>query len=497
MFSAFIDDTAMEEELAFSVQRAFEQLVPIDDSDDSDDAEELASAVERRAEMRGYNRRRASTLPLGDAEDVVPENVPKRLGKFLVIDLVNLPTIQDPELYRVTLEPGREWSFLQWIITKLIPSDAKASKILSAFSRPAEPGVVYIETTSRATLQWALQQQRMRIQGLVPVAERASLLWEPLGYREGWGRITKGRAYKGDLVLVYDATDRGALWRQRDSKTKAFRLFRPVTHAGEVKWLEDGSCVYGGITYLQGLLAKPVAVERLSQKNVNPTEEEMEGFRHVVHQRVDFADHAPDALGIATGDRVVVAKDFFRARSEKDPQWKDCRAGWILAIRVIESERVAAVCKNYGHNSTQTQVPPDSVFYVPVRHLEHHVLRIPRTLEIQDRVLVVDGKYTGEMGRVVELHTDPLVVGKYTVTLQPLPPPREKGAENDTTGAVVPPAITVDRSQVVPVFMRGDYVEITRGPHKNRSGFIVEVRYFGVVSIFQASPWRFILFRRC
>ncbi|KAJ7740321.1 hypothetical protein B0H16DRAFT_1729018 [Mycena metata] len=437
---AFIDDSAIDEEDAgVSEPHALHQpLPPIDDSgDESDDAQELAAALQERAETRGY--RGAGALRFRNGENTLPENVPERMGQFLVEDLVNLPTVADAELYRVTMEPGREWSFLQWIATSLIPLDATASKILSAFSRPAEAGVVYIETTSRATLDWALRNQRMvRIQALVPVNERASLLWEPLGYRRGWGRIRKGRVYRGDLVLLCDPTDKTALWRQRDFKTKRFRLFRPAAHRNEVDWQEDG-----------------MSVERFSQKNVNPTDEEMEGFRHVVDHRVDFADRAPDALAVAPGDRVVVMEDFVRIRSEKYPEWNDCRAGWVVTTRMIESEWFAAVCRNYGHNSTQATVPRGSMFYIPVRYLEHHILRVPRTVELHDRVVVVDGEHTGEMGRVVG----------------PLSGPTEN--EN-------PPPITVNRCQVALAFMRGDYVEITRGPYRKHSGFIVQLGHCGV-----------------
>ncbi|KAJ7111120.1 hypothetical protein C8R46DRAFT_1240426 [Mycena filopes] len=491
----FIDDSPHDAPKARQIMAAEEELhrlIDFDGDEQEFDAEKIAKAIEGRARSMRYSGKRAEgavpwrqgAIPLetqllaAEQMDFVPPDVPQVFGAIHAQDLQALPTVFDPALYRVTVDKGREFSFLVWF-QGLVALDAQNSKLISAFWRPGEAGAVYVETSDPGRLRWALQNQRVTLGALVPIDERAPLL-ETIPAHAGWARITKSGKYKGDLALLYDPLERHILLRHRDSAGAPSQLFRPAKHPlHELKW--DGKkefCVYRGIRYLQGLLTITVQPNDFTQRDVYETDEEMEGFRHVVHSTVDFADETgTDALAIAPGDRVVVSNAYRTARVKDDAAWRERRGGWVVTIRTIESTRYAAVCETY-HNGVESAIPRKCVFYAPAAALRHHALRVPRTVQIHDRVLVVDGEHTGQDGRVVAMMGD-------TITLQPLPPPIES-EKRANDWPELPKPITVPMKKTTLLFTIGDYVEVTRGGYKTRKGMIIALKNFGIAHVFDS-----------
>ncbi|KAJ7018162.1 hypothetical protein C8F04DRAFT_1329361 [Mycena alexandri] len=396
-----------------------------------------------------------STLPpplpsnFDDAEIRFAHPLKKTIGD---VNLDLLPTIDDPELYRVLVGRGREYGFLTWLLK--LAEDGYNTHVRTAFTRPDTPGTVFVEVTSGKSLDWALKNQRIRCGQLVPLNERRALLKMPPveDTDNGWCRIAKPRnqknpdfkRYAGDLA-IHSGSDVTVVPRLKRCQDNAARLDRPPQRlfqaervkdaVSSVKYSENGRwCKYHGQIFgtTGGLLfLSDVTVVKCTAP---ATDEEIEFFRPS-HQLVKFPDAAAKrSLAIAAGDLVVVPDGarakYIRGRKEIEKDaggvWEDGTVGVVVRCCRVEGARFALVQVDYPYNGTAgvdetgvlerpgphpakrqaldckhldnmfasaTPNPPPAArpppFWISTDFLCHHLLRIPRMLAHNDRVHVV------------------------------------------------------------------------------------------------------------
>ncbi|KAJ7024111.1 hypothetical protein C8F04DRAFT_1132492 [Mycena alexandri] len=404
-----------------------------------DDAEQLAADIVRRYRHEYYD------------DDENPHWQPPQLTVGDVnLDL--LPTIDDPELYRVLVGRGREYGFLTWLLK--LAEDGYNTHVHTAFTRPDTPSTVFVEVTSGKSLDWALKNQRIRRGQLVPLNERRALLKMPPveDTDNGWCRIAKPRnqknpdfkCYAGDLA-IRSGSDVAVVPRLKRRQDNAARLDRPPQRlfqaervkdaVSSVKYSENGRwCKYHGQIFgtTGGLLfLSDVTVVKCTAP---ATDEEIEFFRPS-HQLVKFPDAAAKrSLAIAAGDLVIVPDGarakYIRGRKEIEKDaggvWEDGTVGVVVRCCRVEGARFALVQVDYPYNGTAgvdetgvlerpgphpakrqaldckrldnmfasaTPNPPPAArpppFWISTDFLCHHLLRIPRMLAHNDRVHVV------------------------------------------------------------------------------------------------------------
>ncbi|KAJ7163181.1 hypothetical protein C8R46DRAFT_1037154 [Mycena filopes] len=418
--------------------------LPRPSSRTSVEPETPVAELQQRARERRYAE---SAPPLGY---IVPSNVPEIMDRMAC-----LPGVSDPELYMLKVPRGREFNIVVAIgsaLNTLIPS---ASFI------PSIPGFIYLETTDLPTLHQTAQQHGAGKPILVRLEEHHHIFpGPPASLKQGWARVIEPVQYKGDLALVIDEVLQTYLVVPRESRASAAQLFLPPP---EVPSSSNGLFQFGGNIYASGaLFAHAHSSSHLAQVDIIPTEAEMAPFRVVRHPKVAIADDAPGLPAVAPGDRVVVRKGA-AAGVQADLGWKDLDSGWVVAVEMIDNKRIAAVSRVW---------PPakGECFFIRARHLTHHLLGIPRRLNLQERITVVIGGYTGRTGRVVAL-TDGFV------TLDAVSSQNANGAER----------LRVHPSQVMHAFMLGDWVEIVRGKHQGMTGFIVNFCDCGAAEVCHSS----------
>jgi hypothetical protein len=221
--------------------------------------------------------------------------------------------------------------------------------------------------------------------------------------------------------------------------------------------------IYRNLSFLDGLLLLQLSDSQVDQENVRPTEAELSFFRQVHIPEVDFRDNSFPTLALAEGDRFVTKAGN--------------ASGYILAIRQVGPVRMAACRQHF--NGTQPLTKQHVQRYIPVRSLDHHILRIPRVLELLDRVIVVDGLgEIGQLGRVIDIAVDGMV------TFQPIEPPPSKS--NDKTSGPNT-SVSAPMADLSICFQCGDWVEVTRGPHAQRKAFIIGLRAGGAAELYDVS----------
>ncbi|KAJ7886951.1 hypothetical protein B0H13DRAFT_2342691 [Mycena leptocephala] len=483
---AFIDDAPLGD------GPSRPRRAPVFRFDDNDAEQMVAEIVERSRKSRGLGASAAGTALGADMEGALNR-------------LQNLPSLDDPELYSVKVLPGTEFSFLIWLYG-LVPNEAEHPDLVSAFHRPDAPGVVYVETHKQKTLYCAVHNQLgVRVLDIVPVAERAKLLDLPdPGPRLGWGRIVAKGRYEGDLVLI-TRVDYGLVVPRikpvEDEQEDATRVFRQAMPAASRKARPapklfytsqealnsptimgrvtlgnqiNKEVLYGSGCFLDGLLLVQLSASELDQGNVRPTEAELDFFRQVHIPEVDFRDNRFPTLALAEGDRFVT-KSLGVERT----------SGYILAIRQVGSQRMAACRQRF--NGTQPLAKQHVEHYLPVRSLDHHILRIPRELELLNRVIVVDGdSEVGQLGRVIDIVLDGMV------TFEPIESPPAKSNDKSgvlSTGPNGP--VSCPMAHLSICFQCGDWVEVRRGPHAQRKGFIIGLRTGGVAEVYDPNRSKF------
>lgn len=96
-----------------------------------DDAEQLAADIVRRY------RRNPVRPPIEEDEDYDDDENPHWQPPRLTVGDINLdflPSIDDPEMYRVLVGRGREYGFLTWLLK--LAEDGYNTHVRTAFTRP-------------------------------------------------------------------------------------------------------------------------------------------------------------------------------------------------------------------------------------------------------------------------------------------------------------------------------------------------------------------------
>ncbi|KAJ7041276.1 hypothetical protein C8F04DRAFT_1391356 [Mycena alexandri] len=516
-----------------------------------DDAEQLAADIVRR------HRRNPVHPPFQEDEYYDDDENPHWQPPQLTVGDINLdllPSIDDPELYRVLVGRGREYGFLTWLLK--LAEDGYNTHVRTAFSRPDTPGTVFVEVTSGKFLDWALKNQRMRRGQLVPLNERRALLKMPPveDTDNSWCRIAKPRnqknpnfkLYTGDLAFRSgsDVAVVPRLKRRQDNTARGdrppkrlFQAERVKDAVTSVKYSENGRwCKYHQQLFGSGglLFLSDVTVVKCTAP---PTDEEIEFFRPS-NQQIRFPDAAAKrTLAIAAGDLAIVPEGarakYIRGRKEIEKDaggvWEDGTVGVVVRCCRVEGARFALVQADYPYNGTagvdETGVlerpgphprkrqaldckrldnmfssatsnlplaarPPP--FWISTLFLRHHLLRIPRILAPGDRV------------HVVRQHSSEDVVAVIGRVLSIDADPADDRMLSVTLQPLLAPIldgpaednepnpepITVPMHHLEIRFMLGDWVEITRGEHVGQQGFIIGLYTAGVAEIFNFTTMR-------
>ncbi|KAK6988354.1 hypothetical protein R3P38DRAFT_3228921 [Favolaschia claudopus] len=470
----FIDDKQATEEGA-SIQSAFRPLnLAIDDSENPDEI------VRNLRSRYGVVRAR---LP-EDSDFSAPPNLP---NAFQNLHLV--PTIHDPELYRVKVHPGCEYAFIHWLYS-LVPDNSTNPLLLSAFYRPDTRGWVYVETLNRKTLQWALQNQRVKLCDLVPVADRVALLQVPSSHlHPGWAKLQNAGIYDGDIGFVRNVHSDPALVYvvpryhtfgdetvdSRGNKIRPPR--RPFTM--NRRWAGAASrpntrvnraprvAVSDGSIFDDGLTSVLFRASQLEQRGIRPSESDLEFFRAARVRDLDEADLESPSLALHEGERFVIPAGrswSFVDRKGKKGTSTSGIAGDILAIKDVNGERMAACTDHWDED--------DDFKIIPVRFMSRSQMNHPLTLRLFDRVLIVGGLVgRGRTGRVVSIDSDGIVELYLTSSL---------ADESSSSADQVP----FEMCDLAICFIPGDWVDVVRGKHNGLKGLIVGFRSRGIAEVF-------------
>ncbi|KAJ7807243.1 hypothetical protein B0H13DRAFT_2386553 [Mycena leptocephala] len=357
---------------------------------------------------------------------------------------------------------------------------------------------------SRAVLRQGASRTKFSfllwLYGLVPNEQNIPTSFRLPPPRHTW----RGGRYGGDLVLItrvdyglvvprikpVEDEQEDAMRAIRQAKPGGSRKVRPApklfytseqafnspTIMGRVTAGNpiNKEVLYGNWCFLDGLLLLQLTGSELDQGNVRPTEAELEFFHRVHIPEVDFRDNSFPTLALAEGDRFVT-KDLGPGRT----------SGYILAIRQVGSQRMAACRRHF--NGTQRLAKQHVERYIPVHSLDHHILRIPRVLDLLDRVIVVDGDgEIGQLGRVIDVALDGMV------TFQPIETPPTKSNEKSGECSTAPnTSVSCPMAHLSICFQCGDWVEVRRGPHAQRKGFVIGLRAGGVAEVYDPNRAKF------
>ncbi|KAJ7053125.1 hypothetical protein C8F01DRAFT_557744 [Mycena amicta] len=177
------------------------------------------------------------------------------------------------------------------------------------------------------------------------------------------------------------------------------------------------------------------------------------------------------ACALQEGDRVVVVQEH--------PYW-DAKSGVIVRLKTHRPvdgtpTRVAVILPSYDGITRLTAQSPEltDAWVVPVNLLRLHLLAFERILRLGDRVRVVAGAYRHRRAHVIGVEFG-------TVRLRLLPPP-------SNLNPIESPAIDLELPMrlVAADFRCGDVVRVIRGPHKGKTGLVVDIHIGGWITLYQ------------
>ncbi|KAJ7054852.1 hypothetical protein C8F01DRAFT_1088601 [Mycena amicta] len=509
-------------------------FAPEDDEDTPEDLEALAAEYEEaaRAERRAERQTRQREVP---AEDL-------SIDEKLKLPLPpSLAPIDSPPIFAIRVPPRWEFPLLTFLAQHRV---AEAAGILSAFSWGVRSGLVCVEVRRfdvddnpiarpassliHALSQWPhahrcygaaenILGQTLLQPREVPSTEKIRLLCPPGDHRfldpfrigRRWARISEQGLYKGDLAFVEEYSPKTAL----DSDDydilhvvpriavdeKQARMKRPpqrlllqfsdynvlhqidkVEFRNQIVIWQDR--IFGRLGNFDGLEQIQVKQWRYQtptyELNAIPTDEELEMFRQSPSRalNVPFIGHA---CALQEGDRVVVAQE------QHNPYW-DAESGVIVRLATHEVggklTRIAVLLRSYDG---VTALDADSqelkdAWVVPVAQLRLHLLAFQRVLRFGARVRIVAGAYRNRSAHVIGVDAG-------TVHL------RLSSATSRTTilgsGESPSPALDLELPLrlVATDFRCGDVVRVTRGPHKGKTGLVIDIHVGGSISFYQVS----------
>jgi transcription elongation factor SPT5 len=344
-----------------------------------------------------------------------------------------LPSVKDPKLWLVRCDPQKEEEAVLMLIAKMYKKSKSADRLFiqSAFTTPATKGYVYIEADKEIHVKRAIEGIRIlkwwKI-ALVPIEEMVdavSIKQQKAAVRKSqWVRM-KGGLYRGDLGLVVGLEDQGAKAtvklvpridyaqlqkekynRENDEKSTLKRkhasarpLPKPfdkdqVTELGNTVSKKNGvgNDPYREFDFFKnqkfkyGFLYRTVPVRSLVLDGPPPALEEKEMFQ----ARVVLGDDGED-------------------EEEVDPMTIDAAQPEKRAANFIKDDRVIVVkgdLKNLTGRVVQvyrgvlTMLPDRKEL---VEELEFPLDEVRKFFRVGDHVKVINGKYSGETGLIVQI----------------------------------------------------------------------------------------------
>ncbi|KAJ7054880.1 hypothetical protein C8F01DRAFT_1088619 [Mycena amicta] len=173
------------------------------------------------------------------------------------------------------------------------------------------------------------------------------------------------------------------------------------------------------------------------------------------------------------GDRVVASQN------QHNLYW-DAESGVIVRLATHEVggklTRIAVLLRLYDG---VTALDADSqelkdAWVVPVAQLHLHVLAFQRFVRFGDRVCVVAGAYRNRHAHVIGIAQD-------KAQLRLLPPSSNSTSESPALDLELPLRL------VATDFRCGDVVWIIQGPHKGKTGLVIDIHVGGSISFYQVS----------
>ncbi|KAJ7060646.1 hypothetical protein C8F01DRAFT_1231284 [Mycena amicta] len=503
-------------------------FAPENDEDTLEDLEALAAEYEEAARAERQTRQRE--VP---AEDLT-------IDEKLKLPLPpSLAPIDSLPIFAICVPPRWEFSLLTFLVQHRV---AEAAGILSAFSWGVRSGLVCVEVRRfdvddnpivrpasaliHALSQWPYAHrcygatenilgQTLLQPREVPSTEKIRLLCPPgdhrfldpfrIGHR--WARISEQGLYKGDLAFVEEYSPKTTL----DSDDynilhvvpciavdeKQARMKRPpqrlllqfsdynVLHQIDkvefrnqiVVWQDR---IFGRLGNFDGLEQIQVKQWRYQtptyELNAIPTDEELELFRQSPSRALNvlFIGHA---CALQEGDRVVVAQE------QHNPYW-DAESGVIVRLATHELggqlRHIAVLLHSYdGVTDLDAKSSElNDAWVVPVAQLRLHLLAFQRFLRFGDRVRIVAGAYRNRSAHVIGVDAGTVHLHLSTTT-----------SRTTVSGSDESPALNLELPLrlVATDFRCGDVVRVTRGPHKGKTGLVIDIHVGGSISFYQVS----------
>ena len=361
-------------------------------------------------------------------------------------------------IYSASLQAGCERDVVVAILSRELSTSP--SGLLSAFSRDAIPGFIYIETHSLEDIRKSLQgiahvvwtKHGMPRANLVPFFDRVPILEMGLAgvsttmKAPSWARITRRGKYHNDLAFIREIDPRTAaitallvprIKSKQDRKRRRGRQSRPPAALFDSTAFESVRTfnqifVFQGDVYRHGLLEQTLHPTDVSDRSVNATHRELALFQSSGDPAVtDFLQGTqPHSLG--PGDTIRVSCGEYAGT-----------LGYVTDIR--DDDNIIIFTSTAGAAGLKVGIRE-------VQVLVESSITLPE-FEIDDRIQVLRGELSGTCGHVTEIHGGVLVF--------------ESGA--GVSG------LQVACEDVRRHFQLGDIVQVSRGEHEGKEGFITDL----------------------
>ena len=426
-------------------------------ADEGREAELASREIDERAERRAIEQQESEGMDVHETVRALEERHRQekrtkakfmqgvQAGKFTQADQqAMLPSLDDPKLYVVKVKTGKEPDVVLALMNKCLAFErqGKSLNILSIFT-PGIKGYVYIETHREMYAKEAVKGLRL-IMGwsmkLVPTAEMTAALHiarqkKPIKVGQ-WVRITRGW-FKGDLGKCEEVREGGtkaiiklmpridfsglaaaAITDEDPSKgIKSYKrpkaedrpvqnYFKPndiddvltpfisvsnVNFGAGLDLGVDGSMKeFFGENYSDGMLYKEMKVKTMLKiTDVQPTLEETKNFKKQggedeeddpfadlmeEEQQTDLSSRIEE-IGFSRGDRVMVCEG----------ELKDLM-GTVISVNQSTNIVTMAPSEDVGAEFSRLNFPATQLI---------------KYVQFGDHVKVINGRYAGETGRVV------------------------------------------------------------------------------------------------
>ncbi|KAG7194603.1 transcription elongation factor spt5 [Scheffersomyces spartinae] len=375
------------------------------------DAEQLAETLKQRY-------RKTHTVYRGDTADGT------------VSQKLLMPSINDPPIYAIRVNPGREKDLVRKLYEKkrTLARKGVPLDILTVFQRDSFKGYIYIEATKPEAIERALNGVPgvyMRNRLLVPVGEYPDLLKQvkstDVELVPGiYVRLTRGK-YKGDLAIVDNLSENGLDVRcklvprldygknddfDKDGRRIKLKL-RPIPRlfSEQEARMYDGEGLqpgrgtrtyfYRGDEYIDGFLFKDFKLQFVQTNDVHPTLEELDRFQ--TGGTEEGLDLAAVAASIKNKNDPSTSKNIFQAGDKVEIRRGEL-ARTIGKVTSCSLNEVSITVTDSGDANFVNQA-----ITVPASDLR-------KVFVSGDHVRVVQGKHADETGLVIKTDGDNVVL---------------------------------------------------------------------------------------